>query len=175
VFEVCRDGLDGLVSYAKESNRIHVVDHRSSPADVALSSDFAVAVTSISALVVSALKGCRIIFLDYERIDQGPQKPYCILHSLGPNRCVFYEPEVMRQALMDYFANPADNPCLGDVTPVLDRLDPFRDGKASRRIGEFVAWYIEALNIGMNTDDATRSATDKYAKKWGQDKVVRKI
>jgi hypothetical protein len=172
---VCSNGLDGLIDRAKKTNRIYVLDHRSSPADAALLSDFAVGVTSISALVVSALHGARVIFLDYGRIDQGPQKPYCILHSLGSNRCVFYEPELMRRAIVDYFENPKANPCLGDAKPVLDQLDPFRDGKASQRIGEFVAWYLEELDNGSNSDDAVRCATDKYSGKWGADKVIRSI
>jgi hypothetical protein len=113
--------------------------------------------------------------LDYERIDQGPKKPYCVLHSLGPNRCVFHEPDLLRQAIADYFEDPDSNPDLGDVTPILDQLDPFRDGKASQRIGEFVAWYLESLDGGLNTDDAVRSATEKYAEKWGRDKIVRSL
>ena len=164
-----------MIENAKNSNRIHVFDNKSSPADAALLSDFAVSVTSISTLIAASLHGARVIYLDYERIDQGPQKPYCILHSLGSNRCVFYEPDLLRRAIVDYFENPAANPSLGDASPVLDQLDPFRDGKASQRIGEFVAWYLEGLDGGLNADDAVRSATDKYAKKWGHDKVVRKI
>jgi hypothetical protein len=173
--DVCNHGLNGLVDNAKRSNRIHVIDHLSSPVDAALLSDFAIGITSISALVLSALQGARVIFLDYERVDQGPQKPYCILHSLGSNRCVYHEPEVMRQALMNYFDNPTGNPFLGDTTPILDQLDPFRDGKASQRIGEFVSWYLEELDNGLNADDAVRSATDRYANRWGQDKIVRRL
>jgi hypothetical protein len=170
---ICSDGLNGLVECANDTQRMYVLDSGSSPADTALLSDFTVGITNIAALVVSALKGARVIFLDYERVDQGPQKPYCILHSLGPNRCVFYEPDLLRQAIVDYFENPALNPSLGDVTPILDQLDPFRDGKASQRIGEFVAWYLEELDNGLNAENAVCSATDKYADKWGADKVIR--
>jgi hypothetical protein len=173
--EVHNDGLNGLVERADKTNRIHVMDHKSSSADAALLSDFAVSNTSISTLIAASLQGTRVIYLDYERIDQGPQKPYCILHSLGSNRCVFHEPLLLRRAIADYFKNPDSNPGLGDATPVLDQLDPFRDGKASQRIGEFIAWYLEELDGGSNADDAVRSATDKYAKKWGQDKVIRKL
>ena len=81
----------------------------------------------------------------------------------------------MRQAIVDYFKNPAANPSLGDATPILDQLDPFRDGKASQRIGEFVAWYLEKLDGDSNSDDAVRYATDKYAEKWGANKVLRRI
>jgi len=172
--KVHNDGLDGLVDRAEKTNRIHIMDDRSSPADAASISNFAVSNTSISALVIAALHGSRVIFLDYEHVDQGPQKPYCIFHSLGANRCVFYESELLRQAIVDNFNNPTNNPDLGDATPILDQIDPFRDGKASQRIGEFVEWYLEGIDGGLNTDDAVGSATDKYAEKWGHDKVIRR-
>ena len=93
------DGLNGLVERAKNSNRMHEMNPLASPADAAILSDFTVGITSISALAVVALQGNRVIYLDYERVDQGPQKPYCILHSLGSNRCVFYEPDLLRRAI----------------------------------------------------------------------------
>ena len=169
------DNPNTLVEHAYQTNRLHDLDFKSGPSDAARLSDFTIAVTSISALAVSAIEGARVLFLDYERTDQGPQKAYCILHSLGLNRCVFYEPKLLRQSLMDYFENPASNPYLGDATPILDQLDPFRDGKAHQRIGEFVAWYLEEIDKGSNSEDAVRNATDKYAEKWGEDKVVQRV
>jgi hypothetical protein len=169
------DGLDGLVEHAINSNRLYEMDSSASPVDAAILTDFAVGITSITALVAAALNGSRIIFLDYEQVDQGPQNPYCTLHSLGSNRCVFYEPSLLRKAIINYFKNPDSNPTLGDATPVLDQFDPFRDGKASQRIGEFVGWYLEELDGGSNPDKAVRSSTERYAKKWGQDKVIRRI
>ena len=169
------DGLDGLVECAYQTNRIHDLDSKSSPTDASRLSDFTIGVASMSALAASALEGARVLFLDYERVDQGPQKPYCILHSLGLNRCVFYEPQLLRQSVMGYSENPTANAHLGDVTPILDQLDPFRDGKASQRIGEFVNWYLEEIDKGLNPDDAVRKATEKYGEKWGEDKVIRRI
>jgi hypothetical protein len=173
--EVRNDGLNGLVERADKTNRVHVMDKWSSPADAASSSDFSVSVTSISTLIVAALHGSRVIYLDYERVDQGPQKPYSILHSLGSNRCVFYEPDLLREAILNYFENPETNSYLGDATPILDQLDPFRDRKASQRIGEFVASYLEELDNGLSADNAVRVATDRFSQKWGEDKVVRRI
>ncbi|MBT5716007.1 MAG: hypothetical protein HOI70_03755, partial [Opitutae bacterium] len=43
----------------------------------------------------------------------------------------------------------------------------------SRRIAEYVEWYMEGLDRGFGRDEATLSATRKYAEKWGKDKVVR--
>ena len=92
---------------------------------------------------------------------------------MGPKRCVFYDPESLKEAVLGYFNDPESNPLLGDVSSILDQLDPFRDGKASQRIGEYVTWYIENLSKNLSKDEALRKATKKYAEKWGEDKVIR--
>jgi hypothetical protein len=166
------DGLDGLVERAKKTGRIQALPSSSSPADAALVSDFSIGYFSYSAIVTSALKGARILYLSYERIEE-PQKSYCTLHSLGPNRCVFNDFDSMKSAVIEYVKNPKNNPDLGDVTPVLDHFDPFRDGKAGDRISEYVSWYLEGLDKGISRDDALNLATQKYADKWGADKVIR--
>ena len=145
-----------------------------SPADVAVVADFSIGLGTYSAVVVSALSGARVIFLDFERIDQGQcNQPYFILHSLGPNRCVFYDFDSAKQAILDYVNNPESNPALGDTSSVLDFFDPFRDGKAGQRIGEYMGWYLEGLDKGLSRDDALCISTEKYADKWGEDKVLR--
>ena len=93
--------------------------------------------------------------------------------SLGEKRCVFYDPESLKQAVLEYIDNPATNPCLGDASPVLDEFDPFRDGKASERIGEYISWYLEGLDKNLEKDVALQEATQKYAAKWGTEKVIR--
>jgi hypothetical protein len=165
--------MGGLVQEAMDSGRLFVIDKGASPADAALLTDFSVGITSISAIAVAGLQGARVLFLDYEKMDQGKLKPYCIFHSLGPKRCVFYDPESLKEAVLGYFNDPESNPLLGDVSSILDQLDPFRDGKASQRIGEYVTWYIENLSKNLSKDEALRKATKKYAEKWGEDKVIR--
>ena len=166
------NGLDGLVDRAKSTGRIHVLPFSASPADAALVSDFSIGCVSYTAIVISALKGARVLYLSYGRIEE-PQKPYWTLDSLGQNRCVFNDFDLMKKAIQEYIANPNLNPDLGDVTPVLDSFDPFRDGKAGDRISEYISWYLEGLDKGLSRDDALNSATQKYADKWGADKVIR--
>ena len=166
------NGLDGLVDRAKSTGRIHALPSSASPADAALVSDFSIGCVSYSAIVTSALKGSRVLYLSYERIEE-PQKSYCTLDSLGPNRCVFNDFDLMKKAIQEYIANPNVNPDLGDVTPVLDSFDPLRDGKAGDRISEYISWYLEGLDKGLSRDNALNSATQKYADKWGEDKVIR--
>jgi hypothetical protein len=169
------DGLNGLVQRALKTGRIQIIDPTVSPVEVAGVSDFSIGLGTYSAVVVSALSGARVIFLDFERMDQQGQfnQPYFILHSLGPNRCVFYDFDSVKQAILEYINNPESNPALGDISSVLDLFDPFQDGKAKQRIGEYIGWYMEGSDNGFSRDDALCQATQKYAEKWGEDKVIR--
>jgi hypothetical protein len=165
--------LRTLYDQALETGRVYLLDHDASPTDASRISDFSVGIGSVSAVVVAALHGARIFYLDYERLDQGPQKPYCTLHSLGEKRCVFYDPESLKQAVLEYTDNPETNPRLGDASPVLNEFDSFRDGKASERIGEYISWYLEGLDKNLEKDAALQEATRRYAAKWGEEKVIR--
>ncbi len=170
--EIQADGLDGLVEQALKTGRVHILPSTASPADAAIVSDFSVGYLSYSAIVTSALKGARVLYLDYDKIDES-QKSYCTLHSLGPDRCVFNDFDSMKHAIQKYMENPKANPELGDVTPVLDDFDPFRDGKAGDRISEYTSWYLEGLGDGLSRNNALNLSTQKYADKWGADKVIR--
>jgi hypothetical protein len=167
------DNFGKAIQCALDTQRIHLLPKLTSPSDAALFADFSVGIGSISSTAVAALQGKRVLFVDYERLDQGPQNPYTTFHSLGPNRCIFYDLETLKQEVLNYVANPKRNPHLGDASPILHRLDSFCDRDASHRIAEYVEWYIEALDRGLSKDEATLSATRKYAKKWGKDKVGR--
>jgi hypothetical protein len=167
------DSFGELLQSALDTQRIHLMSPYASPGDAALVSDFTLGVGTASSSAVAALQGGKVIFIDYERLDQGPQNPYAIFHSLGPNRCVFYDLETLKQEILKYASNPKSNPHLGDASPILHLLDSFCDSGASRRIAEYVEWYMEGLDRGFGRDEATLSATRKYAEKWGKDKVVR--
>jgi hypothetical protein len=165
--------LRTLYDEALKTGRVYLFDYDASPADAGRVSDFSVGIGGISAVVTAALHGARIFYLDYERLNQGPQKPYNTLHSLGEKRCVFYDPESLKQAVLEYIDNPKTNPDLGDASPVLNEFDSFRDGKASERIGEYISWYLEGLDKTLEKDVALQEATQRYAAKWGEEKVIR--
>ena len=165
--------LNELIQKAKATGRLCILGKNASPADAALFSDFSIAIASYSTLVISALQGARVIYLEHEQTNKGPQGKYCTLHNLGPNRCAFYDLESIKSALLQYFDDPQSNPNLGDASSVLDEFDPFRDGKAGERIGEYVSWYLEGLSKGLNREGALQYSTRKYANKWGFDKVIR--
>ncbi len=171
---VARDGLEGLVENAVATGRVQVMDHEALPSDAASASDFAVGITSLSAVALAALTGCRILYVDYERLDQTELAPYATFHKLGPDRCVFYCLEHLKAALAAYLDAPESNPTLGDAAPALAHIDPFRDGKAGVRIGGFVRDYMAALDQGLNRETALNRCVDLYAGRWGDWSVVRR-
>ena len=83
--------LNELIQKAKATGRLCILGKNATPADAALFSDFSIAIASYSTLVISALQGARVIYLDHEQMNKGPQGKYCTLHNLGPNRCAFYD------------------------------------------------------------------------------------
>ena len=99
---------------------------------------------------------------------------YGIIHDVPDCPTRFSVKSFLKEAILEYINNSEANPYLGDATPILDKIDPFRDGKASQRIGEYVDWYLEGVDQNFSKDDAIRKATDKYAEKWGADKVIRR-
>ena len=56
---------------------------------------------------------------------------------------------------------------------MIDRLDPFRDGKAATRIGSYMTWLIESLDAGTPRQSAIKQAHERYAGRYGWDKIVR--
>jgi hypothetical protein len=61
---------------------------------------------------------------------------------------------------------------LGDWTPFLDRLDPFRDGHAGERMGAYLRWCLDGFDDGLDRDEVIRWASEKYKDQWGSDKAV---
>ena len=170
--EIQSDGLDDLLEKAFKTGRIQIIDENIPPSYVAAVVDFSVGVGTYSAIIssASAIKGARVLFVDCEMI--GPCKQATLLDSLGERRCIFHNFSSVKTAILEYINNPECNPHLGDISSVIEHFDPFQDNGAALRIGEYMGWYLEALDSGVSRDDSLQIATENYANKWGKDKVV---
>jgi hypothetical protein len=73
---------------------------------------------------------------------------------------------------MEHLQTPNGIPGFGDWTPIIEDLDPFRDGKAAQRMGNYLNWLIQGFEQGMDKDVVMANATEKYRKQWGNDKVL---
>ena len=64
-------------------------------------------------------------------------------------------------------------PALGDHSDILDNIDPFRDGKAGERIGNYIYTFLEKLDSGFEKNKAIEWCNDQYAENWGNDKIIK--
>lgn len=123
-------------------------------------------------MVTAALKGARIIYLDYERWNRDRYRhtqPCIPLARVG----AFWRSRFVEGRNRSVHGGAGSSPELGDASPVIERFDPYRDGMASQRVGSYLQWYLEARDEGMNKEAAIKEANVKYADRWGQSRVVR--
>lgn len=136
------------------------------PAVAALSADLAIHehLSSPTAAFEAALAGTPTLLLDREGWSVSP------LYELGEGRTVFRDWESLWSAVLEKRSGKNNFP-VGDWSPILDRLDPFRDGGAAARMGNFLKSVLEDLKKGALKQEALENAACLYRKKWGEDKV----
>lgn len=166
--------LEDLYKRALATGRVRVLSPlHTSPAEAAASADFAVGVGNNSTTIAAALGGHRAIHLDYIRLHASSFSEWADLYKAGPDRLVFDDPDTLWKRLNSYFDDPASDCDLGLAGDrLLQEIDPFRDGQAGQRIGEYICWFLEALDRGLDRDRALDQADIQYAEKWGAAMVV---
>lgn len=140
-------------------------DRRRSPCETALASDLAVGYPISSAIIEAVLAGVPGVHIDLTR------HPDHWFYDVDYEKFVFNDLERAMDVIRRWVRDPADEPGLGDHSAVIDRLDPFRDGNAGRRVGQYMAWLLEGFDRGLGRDDVVRRATRLYAEKHGAQHV----
>lgn len=115
--------------------------------------------------VESALAGVPTLVLDHEGWHVSP------LERLGRGQVIFNDMERAWSACSEHWQRPGGVPGFGDWAPVLEACDPFRDGRAAQRMGAYLAWLLEGLRAGRGRDAALAEAAERYAARWGSDKI----
>jgi hypothetical protein len=138
------------------------------PAAAALAADIAIHghLCAATAGMEAALAGVPTLLLDREGWPVSP------LYRLGLGRVVFTDWDELWNALVEHWASPGGIPGFGDWTPMLDELDPFRDGRAAERMGTYIQWLIEGFKAGLDRETVMADAAERYCKIWGKDKVT---
>ncbi|MBI2016834.1 MAG: hypothetical protein HYS77_15050 [Candidatus Rokubacteria bacterium] len=162
-----------LLARAEATGRCHVYEggaiHGSHPpAAAALAADLAIHghLFAATAGLESALAGVPTLLLDREGW------PVSQLYRLGVGRVVFRDWPELWAAVEERWRHPSGVPGLGDWTPLLDDLDPFRDGRAAERMGNYIRWLIDGFKGGLDRETVMADAAELYAAKWGADKVT---
>lgn len=171
----------GVFSYKPElSNRLRALissgrallfEGQKHAAEAALASDIMIALGLNSAGILCGLEGVRTVFWDPSQADKGPLSQWVHRFGWSNENITFHSMSQLVATVKDYLNCPSAAPGLGDLSPVLDEIDNFRDGNAALRIGAFVRWFLEGLDEQCDRIGALQFAIDKYVAKWGVDKV----
>ena len=73
---------------------------------------------------------------------------------------------------MEHFKTPEGISGFGDWSSIIDEIDPFRDGLAAKRIGDYLHWLIQGYDQNQDKETIMGNAAEKYRKQWGDDKVL---
>ncbi len=138
------------------------------PAAAALASDLMIHghLCAGTAGMEAALAGVPTLLLDREGWSRSP------LYRLGLGRVVFTDWRIIWKGCLEHWERPGGVPGFGDWSPLLEELDPFRDGQAAERMGTTLQWILEGFTAGLPREVVMADAAERYAQRWGRDKVT---
>jgi hypothetical protein len=162
--------ISELMDTAMATGRCHFFMAESSgipPAVAALASDVAIhgAVWAATAGLEAALCGIPTLLMDHDNWH------YSQLNQLGLNRVIFHDWDTLWKTLTNHWNTKNGIEGLGSWEPLLNQLDPFRDGKAAERMGTYLHWLIKGYEQGLKKETVLSDAAERYCKLWGQDKI----
>lgn len=139
------------------------------PAAAAMAADVAIHghLCAATAGLEAALAGVPTLLLDREGWPMG--RP----HALGP-AVAFTDWPTLWHALLDARRRrDVRAGGFGDWTPLLDEMDPFRDGRGAWRMGWYLTRVLQGLQAGEDRLSVLTRVADGYAAAWGADKITR--
>ena len=138
------------------------------PATAALAADVAVHghLYAATAGMEAALAGVPTLLLDREGWPASP------LYRLGAGQVVFQDWNALWEACQHQWTTPGGIPGFGDWSPMLEELDPFRDGHAAERMGTYIHWLLQGFQAGLDRETVMANAAERYCTLWGNDKIT---
>ncbi|MCP4154845.1 MAG: hypothetical protein GY757_44395, partial [bacterium] len=163
VFETLEQ-IDKEIKRLKSNGRCIIADWKVTAPAAATNSELVVCVPSTAAFE-SLLTGTRTILFNPMRSGSG-----IFYSNNGLNRRIFEDAENMKHALIRYADGKDDT--VGDCTDIEPQVDPFKDGQAAQRMGDYLKWSLEGFDTGKDRTTAIRQANAKYRQKWGNNRVT---
>jgi hypothetical protein len=141
------------------------------PAAAAMAADIAIheCLSAGTAGMECALSGTPTLLLDREGWSVSP------LYQLGVGKVVFKDWPQLWDASTSYLKSPKDNGHIGNWSVMIKKLDPFQDGRAAERLGDYLKWLLEGLREGLPKGKIMADCAERYAKIWGHDKITESI
>lgn len=162
-----------IVTEAEKTGRLVILEKASQNAsiippvlaamasDIAIQGQFFAGTTALEC----ALAGVPSLAVDYE----GWKRSF--RYQLGEGKVIFPNNEDLWEVLIEHWNSKDGVPGLGDWSPLLDEMDPFRDGRAAERMGNYLHWLIQGFEQGLDRDTIMADAAERYCKQWGSDKI----
>src|SRR5262249_11979274 len=143
------------------------VEAKFPPAVAASASDVAVNghLCAPTAALEAVLAGTLTVLMDPEGWRLRP------LYNLGVGRGWFTDWPDLWETFVMQTQGRIKVPGFGDWSSMLDRFDPFRDGHAAERMGQYLQWLLDGLKQGLDREEAMADAAERYCDVWGVDKV----
>jgi hypothetical protein len=158
--------LEELLERSVKTGRCKVMGHKSamhwvSPCDAALTADLTIGYPINSAVIEGVLAGVPGVHIDLTKNHEH------FFYGAGYRQIVFDDLDEAMDAINRWIRNPPSEPRLGDHTAIIDQIDPFRDGKAARRMGQYIAWLLEGFDRRLSRHEAICRASRLYAQEYG--------
>ena len=150
-------GLAARYEALESAKRVRWMPESTSPLDAAKLAHLCVCFGINSAGVLCSTHGRRSIHWDCAGYSR-----YFMYHHLG-QQVVFPDLAAFGAVLQ---RAAAGDESVGDFSPFLDAVDPFRDGQAALRIGWFFTHYFELLQQGLDARSALDAAVAGYSEIW---------
>ena len=166
--------INDILIEAERTGRCHVFEETGryttivSPLHAAFIADICIHghLSAGTAALECALAGKPTLLIDREGM------PHSKLKILPKDSIVFNDWESAISNTIDYLKSHKKDNKFGNWSSYLNEFDPFRDGKAANRIGNYLNWILEGYRKGESRDMILENAADRYANLWGEDKVI---
>jgi len=164
--------MKGIIEKAKASGRCICIDEGSYhtdhyPTEAAQIADLSVCLLyGGTTALESHLSGVRTVFLDLEKLNSSPA---C---NLGHGEIVFDNIDDLFCAINQFRDNSESIPGFGNLSAWAKDKDPFKDGNASLRMGQYINWLYVKIRDGKKREEAIEFANQKYAELWGRENIV---
>lgn len=164
--------IKDLIERGKATGRCIFMDKgsyvsESYPTVAAQASDLCIGLLlSGTTVLESHLSGVPAVFLDLEKLYSNP------VYQWGRRKVVFDNLDELFSIIQKFRKDPGSVPGFGDVSSWVRDRDPFRDGKAAMRMGQYINWLLEKFNEKRTKEDAIQYANRRYTETWGKERIV---
>lgn len=167
-------GIAQLIERAKATGRCLFMEGKARtdnwPTEAAQASDIAIGcLLGGTTVLESLLSGVRSVYLDLEGLYFLPE------YQCGRNKIVFDDLDNLISAINKYRYDKKDFDEFGSISLIQDlisRRDIFRDGKAARRMGQYIKWLLDSFNEGKSREEAMNLANQKYSSLWTEKSLI---